>query len=213
MDLGHGLAERSSDCAFAAIVQLCRDASDSSFAPRSIHMIRDKPPPSCELSVAEYFRCPIHYNALENRIVFPAAALDAPLGRPNPTLAQAADHIAQAYVDSLDKTDLVDRARAVITEELPGGEPNSKAVASALAVSDRALAQRLNAQGSSVEKLVEECRRLLARKYLRQTGFSIVDVTFLLGFKDQSDFSRAFKRWSDQTPAEFRAKARAASTE
>ncbi|HCB38720.1 MAG TPA: AraC family transcriptional regulator, partial [Gammaproteobacteria bacterium] len=44
----------------------------------------------------------------------------------------------------------------------------------------------------------------LARHYLNDPNMSLVDVAFLLGFSEQSPFTKAFKRWTGETPGEYR---------
>ena len=44
----------------------------------------------------------------------------------------------------------------------------------------------------------------LALRYLDDPNRTITDITFLLGFGDQSSFSRAFKRWSGMAPTTYR---------
>ena len=43
----------------------------------------------------------------------------------------------------------------------------------------------------------------LASKYLIDMGHSITETAFYLGFSESSAFHRAFRRWFDQTPAEY----------
>jgi AraC-like DNA-binding protein len=40
--------------------------------------------------------------------------------------------------------------------------------------------------------------------HLRDLAMSLADIAFLLGFADQSAFTRAFRRWTDDTPSAFR---------
>ena len=51
---------------------------------------------------------------------------------------------------------------------------------------------------------VDDLGQALALGYVRDPGLSLLDIAYLLGFSEQSAFQRAFKRWSGQTPGEFR---------
>jgi AraC-like DNA-binding protein len=51
---------------------------------------------------------------------------------------------------------------------------------------------------------VDEARRELAERLLRETEYPLAEVAFLTGFSEQSAFNRAFKRWAGQTPRSFR---------
>jgi AraC-like DNA-binding protein len=62
---------------------------------------------------------------------------------------------------------------------------------------------RLREGGQPFKTLVDEVRRQLAALYLRRDDVSLVDVGFLLGFSEQSAFSRAFRRWYGMAPQQY----------
>jgi AraC-like DNA-binding protein len=79
-------------------------------------------------------------------------------------------------------------------------------VAQALHVSQRTLQRRLQDEGASFQRLLDDSRRELAEQYLAQPNLTLLEVAYLLGFADPSNFFRAFRRWFDLTPGEYRAR-------
>lgn len=193
------------DAAFTAVITMCRDLTHMDFKPVSVHMMRPEPP--CAAKLADFFQCPVEYLANLDKITFTAESVDEQLTRPNPALAQASEEVAREYLANMDKKDVVARARVAIIDHLPDGEPSRREVASELAMSERTLARRLSDREYTFSSLVDEVRGQLAKEYLRQSRFSVTDVAFLLGFSDQSNFARAFKRWTEESPSEFRTRA------
>ena len=199
---GTELAREAVDAASCATVQVCRDVFGEHFAPIAVHMMRETPP--CAADVRRFFGCEVHYGAADNLIRFSTAAVDERLPRSNPALVQASEGVARDYIARMNNNDVVTKARVLLIGQLPDGEPSRKRLAEALHMSQRTLARRLSEQDYTFTSLVDEIRDNLARDYLRQSRFSITDVAFLLGFSDQSNFARAFKRWTGQSPTEFR---------
>jgi AraC-like DNA-binding protein len=74
-------------------------------------------------------------------------------------------------------------------------------------MSGRTLQRRLSARGYSFQALVDESRRELAERLLKETGYPLAEIAFLIGFSEQSAFNRAFKRWAGQTPRSYRLRA------
>ena len=66
------------------------------------------------------------------------------------------------------------------------------------------LRRRLSEAGLSLADLLDEVRQDLALLYLRHTDCSLLEIACLLGFAEQSSFSRAFRRWTGRPPAEYR---------
>jgi AraC-like DNA-binding protein len=87
---------------------------------------------------------------------------------------------------------------------LPSGNITDEKVAGQLNLSARTLQRRLKAAGTTFRTLLEAVRKDLATTYVRDPNIELVEVAFLLGFSDQSAFSRAFKRWTGCPPSEAR---------
>jgi AraC-like DNA-binding protein len=72
-------------------------------------------------------------------------------------------------------------------------------------VSLRTLQRRLAEEGTSYGEVLRCTRRDLACAYLSESGWSITEIAFSLGFADMSSFSRAFRRWTGTSPSEYAA--------
>ena len=59
---------------------------------------------------------------------------------------------------------------------------------------------------AAFQTLLDDTRRELAEQYLAQPGMTLLETAYLLGFADPSNFYRAFRRWFDATPSEYRAR-------
>jgi AraC-like DNA-binding protein len=69
----------------------------------------------------------------------------------------------------------------------------------------RTLQRRLSIENCVFVDLVSSVREEMARRLLANRNVAIAEAAFVLGFSDQSSFTRSFKRWTGQTPAAFRA--------
>ena len=57
---------------------------------------------------------------------------------------------------------------------------------------------------SGLKEIVDRVRKDVVVGYLRDESLSLLDLAFLLGFAEQSSFSRAFKRWYGMSPQQYR---------
>ncbi len=87
---------------------------------------------------------------------------------------------------------------------LTTGAASIDQVARALGSSRQTLYRRLKAEGVTFEQVLDELRRKLALRYMREEGLGVKQAAYRLGFSDPSAFSRAFKRWTGQSPSALR---------
>ena len=120
-------------------------------------------------------------------------------------MATTFDEILATQLKALVDNDLVTRCRTYLLETFSSGDPVEADLATAMGLSQRSLQRHLQHLGWSYKRLVEDTRMDLARRYLADPRRSLTEIAFLLGFSEQSAFSRSFKRWLGQSPSDFRA--------
>jgi len=189
--------------AFAAIeVRMCRALYGRDFRPRRVTLQR--PAPQDTRPFERALKAPITFEAERNSIVMAAAQLEKPLDTANPELARMNDEVVIRYLAKHVKENVTDRVHALLVEQLPHGEPTQEQIARSLHMSLRSLQRRLVEERTSYKAILNDTRRDLALSYIRDGGYSISEITYLLGFFDTSSFSRAFKRWTGQSPSAYR---------
>jgi AraC-like DNA-binding protein len=137
---------------------------------------------------------------------FSAAVMEEPLSGASPELAQYNDKIAGDYLARLNKADVVGRVRVEIIERLSSGDCNRRKVASEVGMTEETLHHKLAQCNTSFHTLLDETRKELALGYLADRAISVTEITFLLGFSDVSNFTRAFKRWTGTSPTLYRSR-------
>jgi AraC-like DNA-binding protein len=180
----------------------CRWVTNRDLRPLALEL--RFPPPADLRPYENAFRCPLRFNSSANALLFARADVLSPLPTAHPLLAKVHDRIAGEHLQRLDLAQVSSRARAAIIRRLPDGEPRRAEIASTLEMSERTLQRRLEAEGTSFQRLLDDTRCELARQYLGQTDVSLADATYLLGFRDQSSFFRACKRWFGTSPRHYR---------
>ena len=70
-------------------------------------------------------------------------------------------------------------------------------------MSPRTLARHLHHEGVNFAKVLQNLRLQLARQYFRELGTNTSQLAWLLGYREPSAFSHAFKRWTGIPPRRF----------
>jgi AraC-like DNA-binding protein len=147
--------------------------------------------------------CPVEFGAANVAIVFDAQVVAHPVFSGNPELAAEADRMSARYIEDFAPDSVAARVRALLLKAMPSGDLDQDGVARSLHQSTSTLQRRLRAEGTSFQRLLDATRREQALQYLKEGHHSLADITFLLGFSDQSNFTRAFRRWTGKTPRQY----------
>jgi AraC-like DNA-binding protein len=162
------------------------------------------PPPADMTVYAQLFDCPLEFQAPRYSLSYSREVMEKPLATANAALAQAHERLAAQYLERFEQSRVTHQVRQVLCRLLPQGEPKRQAVADALRMSTRTLQRRLQEEGKSFQQVLDETRRELSIQYLGQPQLSLLEISYLLGFADPSNFFRAFKRWFGMPPGQYR---------
>ena len=159
--------------------------------------------------LAEYERTfapgKLRFGAAWNGFVFDARRLQQPLASADAQLHQVLRKYADVLLAELPKAEsLTERVQSLIAGQLASGEPSAERIARTLHMSRRTLTRKLEREGTSFKALLEDTRHRLALRYVSNRELGLTEIAFLLGFSQTAPFHRAFKRWTGQTPLEYR---------
>lgn len=194
----------SAEASLACALALCSWLSGRVIQPRRVLVQGPQPKDLGPYKTA--FHAPLVFSAPYDALVFERADMEAPLPTANEAMATLHDRFAGEYLARFSESRVTHRARQVLCRVLPQGEPKRETIAQALHLSQRTLQRRLQEEGTSFQTLLDDTRRELAEQYLAQANMTLLEAAYLLGFADPSNFFRAFRRWFDVTPGEYRAR-------
>jgi AraC-like DNA-binding protein len=153
--------------------------------------------------VADELDFPVQFSAEKASITYPAAFDSTPLPDANPL-------VFKMYTSIADKLSLM-LAEEVTLEErvlrwLWAYSPplSRREVAELLAMSERNFTRQLSAEGTSFSELLARVQAERAGNLLRNPALSVAEIGYRLGYAEPAAFTRAFTRWTGQSPLKWR---------
>lgn len=198
------LGKQGNEFSLTHQVEVVRDACGARVPIARVFFAHAAPPePDAEL-VEYYGTRNIVYSCGFNGVILSRAALATPMVAPDPSLFRVLEQRAAELAAKLGGDDELWGVRRAIANELETGEPIAKRIAKVVGVSERTLHRRLAAKHTTFGTLVDQLRHQLAIAHLEDPKRSVTDVALLLGYSDGRAFARAFRRWTQMTPVEWR---------
>lgn len=133
------------------------------------------------------------------------AAMDMPMPDADPDIYHmACVSLKNPFPGEQDNMDPINQFRQYIRAQLGRNSVTMTSASKHMRMTPQQLRRRLKKRGTCFQCILEEARKANAAHYLFETDTRFSEITYLLGFTDQSTFSRAVKRWFGATPREVR---------
>jgi AraC-like DNA-binding protein len=190
------------DLIIAILMRMCRFNYGEKLKATEIKLAR--PELVCADKLRNYFGSEIQFDAQHTSITIARADADLELTSGNKQIALMHDEMLMRYLVTIKKGDIVQQVQSIILNNLPDGQVTDKLVASELNLSERSMQRRLKEHKTTFRYLLDGVREMVAKQYIENPMNRMSDIAFLIGFSEQSAFSRAFKKWTGKSPVEYR---------
>jgi len=146
----------------------------------------------------------ITFNSDQNSVEIPLSLLTQQNATANAGVFQLVTQQSEAALTQIQQEEnlsntinrhLLENPEAIISQDM---------MAEKLNMTPRTLRRKLHQIGSNYQEIQNSVRKDIAIKYLQDTSWSIQEVSSRLGYSEEVNFSRAFKRWVGVTPSLFR---------
>jgi AraC-like DNA-binding protein len=184
----------------AGTVHQLRLLTSAPITPLKVHLQHSAPPHGIDEHTRVFGVVP-RLGAPHNELVIASTELARPVRSANPALLAAFSALAQDAMMTLQRDHRTsDRVIGAILDGLKGQAPSITTVARVLAMSPRSIQRALAEEGTTYQQLLEEARREVALRYLRDPAVTVAHVAWLVGYSEPAAFHRAFRRWTGRAP-------------
>jgi AraC-like DNA-binding protein len=184
------------------LIRICRRLTGRRLLPTGVKFVHRRQDDCSEFDA--FLGCRAVFGAETDELAFPATVRQMPVVNADPYLNQ----LLVKYCENARSRVTRPRSFRVDVENaiaplLPHGKVRAPEIARLLGTSQRTLARRLAADGTTFARVLSELRAGLAKRYLRE-DLPISEIAWLLGYREVSAFTHAFKRWTGKTPRKVR---------
>lgn len=196
--------ELSNEATMSAVVVVLQAMTEKNITPVEVSFKHS--PPQINDDYLKAFGCPIFFNRQHNYIAYRTEDL-------NMRTAKADESINKFLVERVEEetkgiklstSKIVNDVENLIKDALPSGIPGVDQIGQLMGLSRRTLTRRLSENGLTFRDLIKKTQEEVSRDLLKNSTRSIAEIAFETGFSEQSAFSRAFKNWTNISPAEYR---------
>ena len=189
------------DAALGVTVNILRTLCGSSWNPSEVLLLRVAPADA--EPYRRHFRAPVRFNQESAIIVFPARDLGLRIAGADPMMrALLQERIQQLKGEQ--GSEFSDDIRRLLRMRLTSNHCSADDIAHLLTMHRRTLSRRLKGGGMGYRAITNEIRFEIARQLLTDTQVPFAQIAAALGYSEASAFTRAFRRWSGQTPTAWR---------
>jgi AraC-like DNA-binding protein len=188
------------------LVRICRRVTDGRLAPSRLKLKHFRNGTPAEFRA--FFGIDVEFDADADAIYFPRPiALLPVVGRDGYLNELLRRYAEEALARKPRKRPSVrSTVEEILSKLLPHGRAMAPEVARQLGMSSRTLSRKLGEEGTSFAEILDQLRAALAKRYLHDKTLPISEIAWLLGYREISSLTHAFKRWTGMTPRRFRSR-------
>ncbi len=190
------------------LVRICRQVTATRLAPLHLKVRHFRGDPPAEFK--SFFGADVEFGAGADEIAFPARTASLPVvGRDiylNKLLRRYAEEALARRLRG--RASVRSQVERILPQLLPHGATRASQVARHLGMSSRTLSRKLSDEGVTFAEILDELRAALAKRYLSERELPISEIAWLLGYREVSSMTHAFKRWTGVTPRQHRSSER-----
>lgn len=193
----------ANELAVAAFVNLMQALIGRDIPPAAVEFPHERPPqPAIHEAL---LGCPVRYGGNAISLEIPASLMAMRVVSSDPYMRALFEQQAAAQLEQQPKPDrFLDELQRCIGDALQDGEPSAEQLARQMKCSLRSFYRELAKHGLRYRALLGDTRFRLARIYLADARLSLAEIALLLGYSEQSAFTRAFRGWTGSTPLAYR---------
>lgn len=198
----HAVHYAARDAGMVAVITMCRLLMGENFSPVEIYVTRERS--LCGDELEKFVGIPINFNSEKNLTLFDRMRAEQRLATGNSELSKVNEDVAMKYLNSIDRSSVVMLVKAKLVEMMPEGQITEETIANQLNMSLRTLQRKLRDEKTSFSTIYKSIRQEMANEYIQDSQMSMTEIAYLLGFSEQANFTRAFRRWYGASPSEYR---------
>ncbi len=198
---------QNSERVSAQFVKGARELTRAKATPLRVEFIHGRP--NERIDYEGILGCPVRFRAEWDAVIFSEETLRLPvIGADNRLLRTLEAACRRIVGPQPRKEDLVHSVRQHVVQQLAKGAPAFDDVARHFNMSSKTLERRLGERKASYREIVDGIRCDLAKHYLADTELRLHQIAYTLGYSEPGPLVRAFRRWTDSTPMQYRQKHR-----
>ncbi len=201
LDIAH-LTRFSAELAVGVLFRALHELAGGSLCPLSVSFVHPRGAPM--KSYVRVFGIEPQFEQETNGVTISRADMALPRPNVDPRMTAHANAFIEAISAQRTGETFLERVHDLLVIRLRHGIPTVAEAADLLAVSPRTLNRRLAGENSTYQELIQQVRIRAAASYLDDSRRSLLEISNILGFAEQSGFSRWFRKTFGVTPSEHR---------
>ena len=191
-------------CMFG-VLRICRLLTGQNIVPQHFSIAHHRSGSTSEM--ARFVGTKVEFGAEKDELALNIDVRELPLIHSDPYLNDLLLKYCEAALANKrdDRSHLRTSVENAVSSMLPHGRVLAQDIARTLGMSERTLARKLSDEGLNFTEILQHLRQDLAARYLDDRKLHVSKIAWLLGFRDVSAFTHAFKRWTGRTPSQMRA--------